>query len=129
MKIKNDEILIFGFCTEGPYRYVVNLLNNPECNWLPWSYNSNNIDSEVKKDLSEGFKLSKQLVAFASWSLNTKCKPKIIRFGKVDYSIYQNDILRTTIKLFDIANEKKGYLIQVDNPKILLFRTILEKVN
>jgi hypothetical protein len=116
-----SKILILGFCEDGPYKQAISLLNNPEVNWLPWSYHVGNIDTVVINDLSKGFSLEDRKVAFACWPTTFSGNTPVLRFGRIDHFAFTGGILRITILLEAYNEDNEQTIVAVKDSKILCF--------
>jgi len=111
--------LTLGFCQEGPYKYAAEVLENPSVKWIPWSYQSSEIDPSLLQGLAFKQAYHNKRVAFASWpGKNFKGDAKIIRFGRIDYFQFDGCSLRLTIQLDDFDKNLERNTIKVQNPGI-----------
>jgi hypothetical protein len=116
-----SKVLTLGFCEEGPFKYAVSLLNNPDIKWVPWSYHVGNIAPDVINDLSRGYSLKDRRVAFACWSTKFRGDASVLRFGKIDHCTFIGGILRITVFLEDYDEKSKNSKVVVDDPNLLCF--------
>ena len=122
--INSNEIIVFGFCQNGPYKFATDLLVNPDVKWLPWSYHLENIHPEFISAFFSNYSLSNRRVAFATWDINESGKKEVIRFGMIDHFVFDKGIIRITVKLENITTS--NFKIIVNKSNALLFKSILE---
>ena len=121
MACEEHEMLVLGFCSDGPFQHVISLLQNPEVKWLPWSYHSASIQPQILNELFCGTSLTGMTVGFTRWPTDFHGTSVILRFGKIDYAKATHQCLRMTIQLDDMIEPKEKCEIKVENPKILCF--------
>jgi hypothetical protein len=119
MHTDHSRTVVFGFCKDGPYKKAEILLNNPEVNWLPWSYHKNNIDPTLFEDLEEGISLADRRVIFATWHSDFHGEVSAIRSGRVDHFTFRDGILRVTVFLEPKGEASSKSAIVVNNPDLL----------
>jgi len=116
-----QDILILGFCEDGPFRYARTLLANPTVKWLPWAYQSYEIHPLFLAQLSDTAKLRNLRIAFASWKKGFIGLVDIIRYGRIDYIKFVSGHLQLTITLDDYVEGLPTQYIEIKSPKTLCF--------
>lgn len=116
--VDDSRVLLFGFCTQGPYEAAMNVLSNQDVNWLPWSYGEQHIDPLLLADIRHGVTLADRRVAFAGWSPTFSGEVHPIRWGRIDHFVFTNGTLRATILLEALARSYNTPA-SVTNPGIL----------
>jgi hypothetical protein len=115
------ELLIMGFCEDGPYKNATSLLESKTVEWIPWNYHTKEIDSFVFNKLCFNYNFYNQKVAFASWGKSYKGPVPILRYGRIDHSKFINGFFRITVHLDEYDENCKNVKIEVKNPKIYCF--------
>jgi hypothetical protein len=115
------DVVILGFCEEGPFRYARTLLTNPTVKWLPWAYQSYEIHPITLAHLAGPENLQNQKVAFASWKKGFIGPVDIIRYGRIDYYRFVSGHLQLTIMLDEQYDSLETQRIEIRNPKTLCF--------
>ncbi len=114
--------MILGFCEEGPYKHAKMLLENPTINWIPWNYQSCEIEPTLLPWLSNWKAFHKRKVLFASWNKEQfEGKGKVVRSGRIDYFHFDGRGLRLTVHLDDLDKDAKRITINVTDPEVYCF--------
>jgi hypothetical protein len=115
----DDRSLVFGFCSDGPYKHATSMLTSQSVKWCPWSYHASSLDASVAKDLALGVRLSGRRVFFVSWVSKFNGMVPVIRCGRIDHFVYANQVLRVTVHLEECTDNEKPKQIKVKDPSIL----------
>jgi len=119
-KDQSKQLLILGFCTEGPYKYASDLLAISELTWLPWAYHVSEIDPNVLYAIESGkIGVGKQ-VLFASWTKGKIGTARVHRVGSIDYLSANALGIMLNIKLKPIGDEPIKEL-EINDPDVLCF--------
>jgi hypothetical protein len=115
------DVMILGFCEDGPFKHAKTLLTNPTVKWLPWAYQSHEIHPFVLAQLSDNEKLDSQRIAFASWEKGFIGPVDIIRYGRIDYHKFVSGHLQLTVMLDEYNGSLPTQRIEIRNPKTFCY--------
>lgn len=123
--ICSDEIMILGFCSNGPYRRTQDILANSEIQWIPWHYNAKFVSHDLIDYIYKKRLPDKQKIAFTSWPKDFIGEVSFIRTGYIDHYSFNGKTFTLGIKLDDLAKNLTEKKVKVLNSDILCF---LDKV-
>jgi len=110
--------LIAGFCINGPYRYDLLNLLNPNCGFLSFGYQKRYVEPTTLKRIKEGIIRNDDRVYVAMWDADKSEKGVMIREGTIDFLRVYPDFVRFNIFLDPPNRRTKFELIVFDLGKV-----------
>lgn len=114
--------LILGLCSEGPYRYARESIENPTVKWISWGYNEEYVHPDVLNDIKAKTIAQGTKISFCFWNLTKEKLAKLLRGGVIDHISHRGGYLSLTVFLGDALSgtvdlyEKDHFLCRYADP-------------